>query len=251
MPHDPDPDPYASGRFPSTHWSLVVRAGSAESPQSRAALAELCSAYWYPIYAFVRRKGNGPDQSLDLTQSYFARLLERGVIGAADPRKGRFRAFLRTDCQHFLIDQFRRTNAWGGGSPTISIDLHVAEDRYRFEPVDTLTPERLFDRAWALTLLEQVLEVLAQEYATKGQSELFDQLKIVLTQGKGAVAAATVAARLGKSEEAVRMAVHRLRKRYREILEGQIAATIDDPSEMEDEMKSLFQAVTSYGRNPC
>jgi DNA-directed RNA polymerase specialized sigma24 family protein len=248
MHHDPDPGTYSSGRFPSTHWSLVTRAGSAESPQSRAALSELCCAYWYPIYAFVRRKGNGPDQSLDLTQSYFARLLERGVIGAADPGKGRFRAFLRTDCQHFLIDQFRRTNARGGGIPTVSIDLHVAEDRYRFEPVDTITPERLFDRAWAMTLLEQVLDLLAQEHAAKGQSELFDELKVVLNQGKGAVSAATLAARLGKTEEAVHMAVHRLRKRYREILEEQIAATLDDPSEMEDESRSLFEAITSW---PC
>ena len=224
---------------------MIVRAASPESPQARAALADLCSAYWYPIYALIRRKGNGHDEALDLTQGYFARLLERGIIAAANPGKGRFRAFLRTDCQHFLIDQFRRMTARGRGTPTVSIDAHVAEERYRFEPTDTLTPDRLFDRAWALTLLDKVLDLLAGEYAAKGRSELFDHLKIVLTQGKGAVSAATLAEQVGKSEEAVNMAVHRLRKRYREILEDQIAATLDDPSEMEDEIRSLFEAITT------
>src|SRR5271163_1542048 len=113
MPHDPDSNTYASGQFPSTHWSLVQRAGSPGLAPDRAALAELCSAYWYPIYAFIRRKGNGPDQALDLTQEFFARLLEKGIFASAEPGKGRFRAFLRTDCQHFLIDQFRRMTAWG------------------------------------------------------------------------------------------------------------------------------------------
>jgi len=245
MAHNSEPNAYASGQFPSTHWSLVIRAGSPGLPQARAALAELCAAYWYPIYALIRRKGNGHDQALDLTQEYFSRLLEKGVIAAANPGKGRFRAFLRTDCQHFLIDQFRRMTAQGGGTPTVSIDACGAEDRYRFEPADTLTPDRLFDRAWALTLLEKVLDLLAAEYAAKGHSELFDHLKIVLTQGKGAVSTATLAARLGKTEEAVLMAVHRLRKRYREILQEQIAATLDDPSEMEDEIRSLFEAITA------
>jgi len=245
MPHNPDLNTYVSGRFPSTHWSLIIRAGTPGSPQAHAALAELCSVYWYPIYAFIRRKGNGRNQALDLTQGFFARLLEKGIFAAAEPGKGRFRAFLRTDCQHFLIDQFRRMTARGGGIPTVSIDAQRAEDRYRFEPADTLTPDRLFDRAWALTLLEKVLDLLAAEYAAKGHSELFDHLKVVLTQGKGAVPAATLAALLGKTEEAVHMAVHRLRKRYREILEAQIAATLDDPSEMEDEIRSLFEAITA------
>jgi DNA-directed RNA polymerase specialized sigma24 family protein len=245
MAHNSDPDPHGAGQFPSTHWSLVVKAGSPGSLEARAALEKLCSAYWYPIYAFIRRKGNGHDEALDLTQGYFARLLERDRIVAANPSKGRFRAFLRTDCQHFLIDQFRRMTARSGGAPTVSIDAHAAEERYRFEPADTLTPDRLFDRAWALSLLETVLDLLAREYAAKGQSELFDNLKIALTQGKGAVPAASPASELGKTVEAVHMAVHRLRKRYREILEEQIAATLDGPSEMEDEIRSLFEAITT------
>ena len=245
MARNPDPNIDASGRFPSTHWSLIIRAGSPESPQSHAALAELCSVYWYPIYAFIRRKGNRPDQALDLTQGFFARLLEKGIMAEAEPGKGRFRAFLRTDCQHFLIDQHRRMRARGGGSPTARSMRNGAEGRYGFEPADTLSPDRLFDRAWALTLLDRVLDLLAREYAAKGHSELFDHLKIVLTQGKGAVPAATLAAELGKTEGAVNMAIHRLRKRYREILEEQIAATLDDPSEMEDEIRSLFEAIAS------
>jgi DNA-directed RNA polymerase specialized sigma24 family protein len=187
MPHDPDTNTHASGRFPSTHWSLIINAGSPGSPQARAALAELCAVYWYPVDAFIRRKGSEADQALDLTQGFFARLLEKGILAAAEPGKGRFRAFLRTDCQHFLIVQFRRRTAWGGGIPTVSIDSHGTEDRYPFEPADTLTPDRRFDRAWALTLLKKVVDLLAREYAAKGHSELFDNLKIVLAQGFEAI----------------------------------------------------------------
>jgi DNA-directed RNA polymerase specialized sigma24 family protein len=219
VPHDHDPNIYATGQFPSTHWSLIKRAGTPESPAARAALAELCSAYWYPIYAFIRRKGNGSDQALDLTQGFFARVLEKGTIAAAEPDKGRSRAFMRTDCQHYLIDQFRRPTARSGAIPTKSIDMHGAEDRYRFEPADMITPNRLFDCTWALTLLDTVLDILAREYTAKDRSEVFDRLKIVLTHGKGAVPSAALAAELGKTEDAVNMAVHRLRKRYREILE--------------------------------
>lgn len=238
-----DPNEANSGRFPSTHWSLIVRAGSPGSPQAHSALAELCAAYWYPIYAFIRRQGNGPDQALDLTQSYFARLLEKRLIAAADRHKGRFRAFLRTDCRHFLIDQHRRTTARGLGRPMISIDARTAEDRYRFEPVDSLTPDRLFDRAWALTLLDHVIDLLAREYAARGNGGLFDRLKVVLTQGKRSVPVAAIAAQLDMTESAVYVAAHRLRKRYREILEEQIAATLDDPSGLEDEIRSLFEAI--------
>lgn len=250
MPHEPDPNSCTSGTFPSTHWSLINKAGSPGSPGARAALAELCSAYWYPIYAFIRRKGNGPDQALDLTQDYFAHLLEKGTlekgtIASADPSKGRFRALLRTDCKHFLIDRFRRTTARSGRLPTVSIDGHGAENRYRFESADALTPDRLFDRAWALTLLDRVLDLLAREYDAKGHSELFGHLKIILTEGKGAVAAATLAAQLGMSKPAVYMAARRLRERYREILQEQLAATLDDRSEMEDEIRSLFESIRS------
>jgi RNA polymerase sigma-70 factor (ECF subfamily) len=208
-------------------------------------LAALCTAYWYPIYAFIRRKGYDPDDAQDLTQAYFARLLEKGVLAAADRRKGRFRAFLRTDCQHFLIDQYRRRRAREGETIPVSIESRDAEGRYRYEPADGMTAERLFDRAWALTLLDRVLEGLAREYAAKGRNEVFDRLKVVLTQDRGAVPAATLATQLGTTEGAVHVAVHRLKKRYRALLREQVAATLADPSEMDDEIRSLFQAIQS------
>ena len=237
--------PGEQSAFPSTRWSRVVAAADLATPEARLALSELCSAYWYPIYAFVRRKGNDAEKSLDLTQGYFTRLLEKGVLARADPRKGRFRGFLRTDCEHFLIDQHRREQAQqrGGGVALIPIDAQDAEGRYRFEPADTMTPDRLFDRAWAVTLLGRVLELLAAKYAESGNGEEFAHLKVVLTEGKGAVSAATLAERLGTSEGAVHSAVHRLRSRYRAILKDQIAATLDDPGEIEDEIRDLFEAI--------
>jgi RNA polymerase sigma-70 factor (ECF subfamily) len=246
MPEPLDRLDTPTGSFPTTHWSLVLGAGHRAGPEARDALATLCRAYWYPIYAFIRRKGHDdPEDAQDLTQAYFARLLEKGVIAAADRRKGRFRAFLRTDCQHFLIDQYRRRRAREGETLPVSIDTRDAEGRYRFEPADGTTPDRLFDRAWAMTLLDRVLDLLAREYAETGRQEVFDRFKVVLTQGKGAVPAATLAAQLGMTEGAVHVAVHRLKKRYRAILQEEIAATLDDPSEIADEIRSLFDAIRS------
>ena len=231
------------GSFPATRWSLIVDAGGSVSSQARAALGALCEAYWYPIYVLIRRKGYGPDEAQDLTQSYFARLLEKGVIARADQAKGRFRAFLKTDCQHFLIDQHRRGVATGPVGHPVSIDTRDAEGRYLVEPADGMTPDRLFDHAWAVTLLDRVLDLVAAEYAHAGKAELFDRLKVILTQGKGAVPASTVAAQLGKTEASVHLAAHRLRKRYRQVLQEQIAATLDTPSETDDEIRSLFDAL--------
>jgi RNA polymerase sigma-70 factor (ECF subfamily) len=211
----------------------------------RNALGTLCQAYWYPIYAFIRRKGHTADDAEELTQAYFARLLEKGVIAAADQRKGRFRAFLRTDCQHFLIDDSRGKRVRAGVLKAVSIEADDAESRYRFEPADNMTPDRLFDRAWAVTLLDRVLELLAGEYTAARKRPIFDGLKVTLTRGKGAVPASALAQQLGMTEAAVHMAAHRLRKRYREILQEQIAGTLDDPSEIEDEIRSLFDALTS------
>jgi len=232
----------ATASFPTTHWSLVIQAGSPVSPQARASLAELCSVYWYPLYAFIRRQENDPDRALDLTQAFFARLLEKGVLATVEKDKGRFRSFLRIVCKNFLIDESRRKKA----DPTlnaISIDAHNAESRYQLEPADPMTPERLFDRAWAMTLLARALDSLAREYSEKGEAELFAKLKIVLTQGKKAVSAKTLAAQLGMSEPAVNTAIHRLRKRYRKTLEAQIIATLDQPSDLDDEIRSLMDAI--------
>ncbi len=237
----------ATPSFPTTRWSLIVKAGTPASSQARAALEELCSVYWYPLYAFIRRKGNAPDRALDLTQDFFARLLEKDLLGSVEERKGHFRAFLQVTCKNFLIDTWRQKREVS--AKAISIDARTAEGRYVIEPADNMTPEHLFDRAWAFTLLERVLGLLAAEYAEPDRAELFNQLKVVLTEGKGAVRAAEVAQRLEMSEGAVHSASHRLRKRYREILEEQIAATLDDPAELDDEIRSLFDALRTKSAN--
>jgi DNA-directed RNA polymerase specialized sigma24 family protein len=244
-----DPPPYraSAARFPTTHWSRVVAAGGRATPDCREALTEPCRVYWYPLYAFIRRKGFRPDDAQDLTQSYFARLLQTKVLAAVDREKGRFRAFLRTDCGYFLADQRDRENALkrGGGIAPVSIDVCDAEGRYQVEPADLLTPERLFDRTWALTLLDGVLDRLAREYTGSGRAELFEQLKVVLTDGPRSVSYARIATRLGMSEGAIQSAVQRVRRRYRDLLREGISATLGDPSpaEVEDEIRALFAAL--------
>ena len=210
-------------------------------------MAELCGSYWYPIYALIRRRGHPAEEARDLTQDYFARLLENGTLVAADPARGRFRAYLKTDCGYFLADCRDRDRALkrGGGRAIVSFDAIEAEGRYLDEPAGDPTPERLFDRAWALTLLESVLDLLASEYAETGRAALFDALRPVLTEGPGTVPYAEIAVRLGTTEAAVQQAIQRLRKRYRVALRDQIAATLDAPDEdsVEDEVRALFRAL--------
>jgi RNA polymerase sigma-70 factor (ECF subfamily) len=233
--------------FPTTHWSLVARAGSVSSPDAREALEVLCRAYWFPIYAFIRRYGADAEAARDLTQTYFTRLLEKDLLLAADPQKGRFRSFLKTDCTYFLADQRDRERAQkrGGVRAIIRIETLDAEDRYRREMADELTPERQFDRTWALTLLDRVLDQLAAEYADSGRSALFERLQVVLTPDSPLSSYAALAAQLGMTEGAIQVAVHRLRRRYRAILREQIAATLDDPTDagVEDEIHALFTAL--------
>ncbi len=240
-------EPHPADRFPTTHWSRVVAAADSACPGARAALEALCAAYWYPIYAFIRRRGHPADQALDLTQEYFARLIEADVLAAADRRKGRFRAFLRTDCGFFLGRSRERDRAAkrGSGRVPLSIDARDAEGRYLREPADGLTPERLFDRSWALGLLDDALGRLACEYADSGRAAQFDALQAVLSRGPQAVPYAELAARLGTTEASVQQAVLRMRRRYRAILREQVAATLDDPSEaaINDEIRDLFAAL--------
>jgi RNA polymerase sigma-70 factor (ECF subfamily) len=230
--------------FPTTRWSRVTRAGHRAGDDARAALAELCAAYWYPIYAMIRRMGHA--DALDLTQGYFARLLEKPVIAAADPARGRFRAFLRADCGHYLGDcrDRQRAEKRGGGRSSLSIDARDAEGRYILEPADDVAPDRLFDRAWALTLLGRAIDRLAADYAAAGRGAVFERLQGVLT-GAGKVPYARVATDLGLTEAAVQQAASRLRRRYRETLRDEIAATLDDPSEeaIEAEIHDLFDAL--------
>jgi len=239
----------SAASFPTTCWSRVVAAGDAAAPQAREALSELCAAYWYPVYARIRRRGNAPDQALDLTQDYFVRLLEKGTLAAADRRKGRFRAFLKTDCDFFLSHRREADLALkrGGGNAPLPIDARDAEGRYIREPADDLTPDRLFDRTWALSLLYSVLDRLAAEQATAGRARQFECLQVVLSQGSRTVPYAAMAQQLGMSEAAVQQAASKLRKRYREILREQIAATLDDPTEaaIDEEVSDLFEALAS------
>jgi len=238
-------DPSAA-QFPTTRWSRVFAAADPAASESRAALAELCAAYWYPLYAFVRRKGYDADRAADLTQGYFARLLDSDLLARADQTRGRFRAFLRADCGFFLAHQGERERARkrGGGAVPLSIDARDAEGRYLREPADpALTPDRLFDRAWALRLLDGVLGQLAGEYAAAGQSERFEALRATL--GGRSISHAEVAARLGTTEAAVEAAARRLRARYRTALREQIAATLDGPTEaaIDAEIRDLFAAL--------
>jgi DNA-directed RNA polymerase specialized sigma24 family protein len=237
------PEPRQPSGFPTTRWSRVGRAGDPSDSRAREALTELCRSYWFPVYAYIRRKGHDPDRAADLTQGFFARLIEKGTLAAADPVKGRFRAFLLADCAFFLADARDREAALkrGGGVRFVPID---AEGRYRVEPIDDLTPERHFDRAWALSLLAAVVDRLRAEFASAGKLDTFEALKVVLTDGPRAMPYADLARRLGATEGAVQVAAHRLRKRYKALIREQIAATVDDPAEVEDEIRDLFAALS-------
>jgi RNA polymerase sigma-70 factor (ECF subfamily) len=238
-------EPQGSSGFPTTRWGRVVEAAGGDSPEAGQALAELCRAYWYPIYAFVRRRGHGPDDALDLTQDFFARLLERNVLASADPGRGRFRTFLRAVCSDYLSNRSDRDHAEkrGGGRPVFSIDAPEAEGRYVLEPSHERTPEWFFERDWALTLLGIVLDRLRREYQEASRAAEFEELRVILTDGPRSVPYATIAGRLGTSEGAVAVAVHRLRRRYGELLRAEIEATVDDPAEVDDEVRALFAAL--------
>jgi RNA polymerase sigma-70 factor (ECF subfamily) len=235
--------------FPTTHRSRVAHAVDPAAPEARAALAELCRAYWYPICAYIRRKGHDPDLALDLTQDYFTRLLETDVLASADHRRGRFRAFLRTDCDFFLSHHHERCRALkrGGGRTAWPIDATDAEGRYLREPADATTPGRLFDQSWAVNLLEEVLNQLAREYADTGRASQFEILRGAIGLQARQVSYEDLGARMGTSAGAVQQAVQRLRKRYKAILRERIAATLDEPGEaaIDDEIRDLFTALAN------
>jgi RNA polymerase sigma factor (sigma-70 family) len=231
--------------FETTHWSLVLAARDRASPRAREALAALCQAYWYPLYAFIRRRGHLADVAEDLTQEFFARFLEPEFLATVERDQGRFRAFLLASCKHFLANQrdHARARKRGGGRRLISIDATEAEGRYRLEPAHHLTPEALFERRWALTLLDQVFEQLRDEFDRAGKRDQFEALKSTLTGDGRSVPYARIAERLDATEGAVQVAAHRLRRRYREALRARIAATIKDPAGIDDEIRDLFAAL--------
>lgn len=244
---DPQDATPSRAPFPTTHWSRVVLAGDPAEPGARAALAELCAAYWYPLYAFVRRKGYAPDEAADLVQGTFATLLARDGLVALSPSRGRFRSFLMAACAHHVADFRYRDRAArrGGGRPPIPLDRLEAEGRYGAEPAHDLTAERLFERRWATGLLEQAVRRLEAETVAAGKATLLAHLLPALTGGRGGVPHAAVAVALGMAEGAVKTAASRLRRRYGELLREEIARTVADPADVEAEVAALFAALAS------
>jgi RNA polymerase sigma factor (sigma-70 family) len=236
----------ADVQFPTTHWSAVLAARAQGSPQATAALAELCQAYWYPLYAYIRRRGNNPTDAEDLTQGFFARLLEKNYIGDVTPGVGRFRCFLLASLKHFLANEWDRAQAGkrGGGKVIISLDDQDAETRYQFEPVEKGTPETLFEQRWALTVLERVLARLRKEFVATEKAELFDQLKVFLSTDQPDCSYAEIAAHTGLKEGTVKVAVHRLRRHYGELLRAEISNTMSQPNEVEDEVRHLISVLS-------
>jgi len=240
--------PARGDQFATTHWSIVVSAGVGGSPEAGRALATLCENYWFPLYAFVRRAGYSAEDAQDLTQEFFARLLAKNFLAVADRQRGRFRSFLLGAMKHFLAKEKRRQGAQkrGGHRTVLSLDFCSGEDRYSLiEPVDNLTPERVYEKRWALALLDLVLNRLREEFRAEGKLEWFDRLKQSLAGGTAKPAYLEVAEELGMSEGAVKVAVHRLRRRYRNLLKEEIARTIVDPQSLEDEMRELLAALSS------
>ncbi len=230
--------------FATTHWSVVLTAGRRSSPQAQGALEELCQVYWYPLYVYVRRRGHSKEDAEDLTQGFFARLLEKNYLERVDCEKGRFRAFLLAALKHYLFNERDRAMRLkrGGGVQPLSLDWQEAEHRYQVEPSDQFSPDKLYDRAWAMTLLEKVIDRLRDECAADDKAALFEKLKPFLMFGKGAIPYPEAAADLGLSEGTVRVTVHRLRRRYREMLREEIAQTLSDPAAIEEELQALFKA---------
>jgi RNA polymerase sigma-70 factor (ECF subfamily) len=235
--------------FAATHWSIVLSAGQSDSTRARDALSKLCQTYWYPLYAYVRRRGYSREDAQDLTQEFFSRLLERNWLGRADREKGRFRSFLLTAMKRFLADEWDKAHAQkrGGGVPLLALAFDTAETRFAREPADEATPEHSFEKRWILALLEEVLQRLRTEYEREGNAKLFAALNPCLVGDRDALPYAELARALAVSESAVKSAAHRLRRRYRELLRGEIAQTVADPAEVDDELRHLFAVLARKG----
>jgi RNA polymerase sigma-70 factor (ECF subfamily) len=234
------------GLFDTTRWSLVLAAG-VEPPtaDAREALTTLCETYWYPLYAFLRGRGHDPADAEDMTQAFFALLLEKQVIRQADPARGRFRSFLLKSLQHFAANVHEAATAAkrGGGVPALSLEFGLAEGRFRLEPSSDENPERTFDRRWALTLLDRVMSRLSADALQKNKHSQFDALKPYLTGDEPQLSYAQTASELGISEGAVKVGVHRLRKKFRDVVRDEIAQTVSSDEEIEEELRHLWSAV--------
>jgi DNA-directed RNA polymerase specialized sigma24 family protein len=235
------PGPY---QFPTTRWTLVVAAGDPHEKEARSALVSLCENYWYPLYAYLRRRGYPADQAQDLTQGFFIRMLEGRYLDRADPEKGRFRSFLLSSLKFFVADEEDRDRAHKrGGGALVPLEFSSGEERYRREPAHDETPERIFERRWALSVLDRVVERLREEFVQHGRPEHFERLKIFLL-GQSDAPYAALAREMNTSEGALKVAIHRLRKRYRELFRQEIADTVADPAEVESELRYLAAVLT-------
>ena len=233
--------------FATTQWNVVSAAGELDSEPSRRALETLCDAYWYPIYVYVRRKGYGPDDAEDLTQEFFAQLIAKEHLRLADRNKGKFRSFLLAMLHYFLARQWTRAHRQrrGGQYRFVSLDQPVAEERYQIEPMDHDTPEKEFQRQWALTVLKQAMTALETECAEVGKATLFREVKHLLSGERDGASYSAIGLRLSMTESAVRVAVHRLRQRYGELLRAEIAQTVETESEVEAELRYLLQILSN------
>ena len=231
--------------FLTTRWTIVLAAGGRGTPQSDVALEELCRTYWYPLYVYVRRHGHSREDAEDLTQAFFARLLEKNYLEGVSSDQGKFRAFLLMAIKRFLANEWDRANSQkrGGGVMPLSLDWQDADTRYQINPADNISPDKLYDRAWATTVLERVITRLRDENNADGKSTLYSHLERFLMVGKDAISYGQTAQALNMSEGAVRVAVHRLRRRYRELLREEITQTLSNPALADEEMQALFSAL--------
>jgi RNA polymerase sigma-70 factor (ECF subfamily) len=232
--------------FATTHWSLVVSAGG-DKPAAAAALAELCELYWWPLYAYIRRRIGDVHEAQDATQAFIAHLLERDFVASADRERGRFRAFLLSACKRFLINEWHKARAAkrGGGRRPLSLDFDSGESKLDLLPANALSPEQLYEQQWAIALLERVMEKLRAEYVAKDRLPYFDTLKRFLARSSEGARYAEAARALGISEATAKVAVHRMRRRYRELLRSEISQTIQRPEEVDDEIRHLFVVLGS------
>src|SRR5436190_7817226 len=231
----------SAGVFATTHWSMVLAAGHSSVPGAHEALETLCRAYWYPLYVYVRGQGRSPHDAQDLTQEFFARLLEKKYLRLADPDRGRFRAFLLKSLKHFVVNEWEKgqTQKRGGGQCAIPLDADMAESRYATEPVQTLTLDQVYEKRWALTLIEAVLARLRENYQAGGRLPVFESLKGFIWGEQSTLSYTEAATQLGLTEGALKVAVHRLRGRYRELLRAEIAQTVSTPGEVDEELQHL------------
>jgi RNA polymerase sigma factor (sigma-70 family) len=232
---------HVSGHFVTTQWSLILCAGNTASTDASEALEHLCRTYWYPLYAYVRRKGHAPADAQDLTQDFFARFLGREYLKLVDRNRGRFRTFLLSSLNHFLVNEWRKTRTVkrGGTHQIVSLDERTAEGRYLAEPIDELSPDRIYEKRWAVALLEAVMMRLRDDYACTGKQPLFDTLKFHVWGDAKMESYNALSGQLGMSEGAVRVAVHRLRERFRDLLRDEVGRTVESPAEIDEELREL------------